>query len=869
MTDEAHPTDDRRRLDAWWREYELLDLSPWPGPRPLRGPGDERDVLVGRERDTQVFCDEVTKYRMVLLTGMTGVGKTSLLEAGLVPQLRRRGHQVAVCRDWSGSAVKANPVEFVAGKVREEYARQGMDDLPTGASLFWWLNNELRNQCVIVLDQFEELIRDAPALAEQLYVLLAEVNTRTELRVVISFRNEYLHELADLERGVNPYHLSHYPLKPVDPAYARAIVVAANRPDRLRVTDDAADLIAELWNRAREETRTEQDGQRDVRIGLLHLQALLYVLAPKTLDRVVERDDVESLAGDRTPKALFVHSLERAVQVKVDRCRTAAEQPDVGLDTYFVEGTIGMVAQAVPHLSSAGYKLIRNVHDLARVTLRDRYDTLVDAMKRSDDGPLAQGAFEAALDALLALTRPDGIEDLDLLSAGTGDVASDADALYDETKMPWRYRIDATRVPSALVDPARASCGPLLGSPPATVMIEELRRFVFALEWLRASDLVRISTPGIGGAMVALIHDGFGTALERWARRASTGPAPELAAITASRGGSFDWQTSEPRAELTGDESPRLLVNLRWRGAWVHADFRNVVFVNCDLSGTSFERCLFDGVAFVNCLLDGAVFTDCVVRGHPDQFDERWFLQPPEFVLDAPRSVLDALAHYRSEQADGNHRLLSQRSGLPAVPVESVSDDVIELSDPPRGLMIFGGRISAVGFRSTVFQGGRISVRHVAGSGLDVVEQSGGAFEIAGSALRHVTFSGPVEAANGSAATAAGEESFDITVVGSSISQLWIGAGLTGKFRANDCMLVQVWNTSPELAGRVSESTYYGLVGVSVEDSGALGHESRTPKIDEVITTADVLTRLVRMDYRGDPTQPFTETTLEALHTGR
>ncbi|TFV66843.1 hypothetical protein E4P40_24975 [Blastococcus sp. CT_GayMR20] len=850
-------------LGVWRHARAELDWSPWPGPRPLHG--DDKEVLVGRDEDKARFRREVTSHRLILLTGMTGVGKTSLLEAGLVPDLRESGYTVGLCRDWSGSADETNSVSFLSSKIKSQLEGQVDFDLPDGARLFWALNEKLNERCVIVLDQFEELIRDAPVLIDALFKLLVEVNRRTHLRVVVSFRSEYLHELAELEQKVQAFSLTHVALSPVEPQYARDIVVAPNRrpghQDRPAITEAAADRVTKLWRSALEVPTDSHEERRGVRIGLLHLQGLLYVLASRCSGRTVEGVDVEKLASAYPSAAeVFRTGLHLAVHEKLDRCRRAAQHPDVRLDRYLVDGTLQMVVDAVTHLSSAGYKLVRDVRDLAEATLGDRLDSLHLGIERcgaglgEPDGAAQPEQERALLGAVLDLILPDrSIEELDLLAASRAELAARADGSGPRTAtMTWLERLHDGRT-GPEVDAADVTCGPMLGHAPAAVLIEQLRRFVFALEWLHASDLVRISTPGTGGAMIALIHDGFGAALDEWARAAGRGPSGELAAITAPRGGSFDWdETPEPPVSEVAE--PRLLVNLRWRGAWVTARFTDVVFVNCDFRGTGFSRCVFDGVAFVNCLLDGAMFTDCEITGDPPPAERQWFPHAPRFVIPGPEDVVSGLEHYL-ERSSGATAVLSQLPGLPAVPLfdgaDSGPDDsgpALQLTERPAGLVVLGGRVSTLMIRACTFSGdSALSFRHVGGSGLDVVEVAGGRVEIVGSALRHITFS---------AATVrdAARRGLQIDLVTSSIAQLWVSEGVVGTLAADNCMLLQVWNGSGETEGRAANCSYHGLVGV-VPDAECvlLGPDQAVAAAGDVDADGTVHERVRRMDYRRDP----------------
>jgi hypothetical protein len=74
-----------------------LDASrPWPGL--VAFPEEASGYFYGRE----VECDEVFRHihrdTATLLFGQSGLGKTSLLQAGLFPLLRRRGHLPVLIR---------------------------------------------------------------------------------------------------------------------------------------------------------------------------------------------------------------------------------------------------------------------------------------------------------------------------------------------------------------------------------------------------------------------------------------------------------------------------------------------------------------------------------------------------------------------------------------------------------------------------------------------------------------------------------------------------------------------------------------------------------------------------------------------------
>ena len=78
-----------------------LDLSsPYPGPRPFPRPekrdGEEleKQVFFGRDSERQDLYDLLIAERIVVLYSPSGAGKTSLVQAALIPDLEDRGFEV-------------------------------------------------------------------------------------------------------------------------------------------------------------------------------------------------------------------------------------------------------------------------------------------------------------------------------------------------------------------------------------------------------------------------------------------------------------------------------------------------------------------------------------------------------------------------------------------------------------------------------------------------------------------------------------------------------------------------------------------------------------------------------------------------------
>ncbi|MCA9686391.1 MAG: hypothetical protein KC457_29760, partial [Myxococcales bacterium] len=76
-----------------------LEPPPFVGPRPLR----TGELLAGRGAEVQQLCDELIARRVVVLHSVAGAGKSSLINAGLVPALRKAEFDV-----WRPIVLQAN-----------------------------------------------------------------------------------------------------------------------------------------------------------------------------------------------------------------------------------------------------------------------------------------------------------------------------------------------------------------------------------------------------------------------------------------------------------------------------------------------------------------------------------------------------------------------------------------------------------------------------------------------------------------------------------------------------------------------------------------------------------------------------------------
>ena len=266
---------------AWaWEEpfdYLLVPENPYRGLEPFTA-GDA-GVFFGRDDDVAVLTERVRAQPVTIVVGPSGVGKSSLVQAGLIPALGKQW-SVAVVRPgqdpWPRLAAGLLAALYGLDRVvtleesGREVTRLRAEGLGPAARFLRSRDRPL----LLVIDQFEELLADGANSDPGLLDLLLPPPEGAEeaARVVLTLRADFQHVLQSIPGFHTRMNDRLYLLSPLTgeqmrqvverPAAARGVKLEPGLADQ--ILDDAVGgtlpvlefTLTRLWKTQRRKTLT-------------------------------------------------------------------------------------------------------------------------------------------------------------------------------------------------------------------------------------------------------------------------------------------------------------------------------------------------------------------------------------------------------------------------------------------------------------------------------------------------------------------------------------------------------------------------------------------------------------------------------------
>lgn len=291
-------------MSEYQQQFVIDAEHPWPGLMPF--PEDAQAFFHGRDQETAEFLRLIKRETLTVLFGQSGLGKSSLLNAGLFPRLRKEDYfPVYIRLDMSEAAQPFS--SQVKAAIRANCLAYQVDspEPPDDVSLWGWLHHRetdfwnSRNRLltpVLVFDQFEEMFtlgRHGEEMEARCHAFLEELADMVEDRmpaslaaaiehdpaigdeldfskhawkVVFSFREDYLPEFEGLRTLIRPIMQNRMRLTRMSGEQARQSIGKAGGH---LVRDDVAEQIVRFVAAPRGGRETSELARLEVEPALM------------------------------------------------------------------------------------------------------------------------------------------------------------------------------------------------------------------------------------------------------------------------------------------------------------------------------------------------------------------------------------------------------------------------------------------------------------------------------------------------------------------------------------------------------------------------------------------------------------------------
>jgi DNA-binding winged helix-turn-helix (wHTH) protein len=184
----------------------------------------DSEFFFGRESEVQTICSQILSHRSLVLYGRSGVGKSSIAHAGVIPVLRKLGHTAFIIRGFH------DPVEQIMTVLMKNYNKQEMDTDP-GMALEG-LSLPAGTSVIFVLDQFEEFFTLLPAGKREKFIrFLEQISQKDNLdfKLLFVLREDLLADMSEFKPVLPEIFHNEYRLQRFDRNHAEQAIIEPAR----------------------------------------------------------------------------------------------------------------------------------------------------------------------------------------------------------------------------------------------------------------------------------------------------------------------------------------------------------------------------------------------------------------------------------------------------------------------------------------------------------------------------------------------------------------------------------------------------------------------------------------------------------------
>lgn len=311
--------------------------NPYVGPRPF----ESDETLYGRDRETRALLDLLIAERIVLLHSPSGAGKTSLLQAKLLPRLGKHRFSVPpIVRVHRVSSYGAGNryMYSVLSSLEDGIKGERLNEAELSSlSLEQYLERRAgrfgeANRLALVFDQFEQVLSlDATdgTAKEAFFAQLGQALVDQQRWALFAIREEYIGRLAPYALSLPTQLRTTFRLDLLNKQAARSAIQDPLLVQHVKFTDSAAEKLLEDLARVQVQqpdgTMAMQPGQYIEPVQLQVVCRRLWEALDPSASLIAETNISEVGSVDDALAEYYAESVRKAVEGSKESERTIRE----------------------------------------------------------------------------------------------------------------------------------------------------------------------------------------------------------------------------------------------------------------------------------------------------------------------------------------------------------------------------------------------------------------------------------------------------------------------------------------------------------------------------------------------------------------